>query len=121
MPNVILNPVASRDKIISSSSCQARLDEAVIGALLLDGECFQHLLCTFPNLSYEKIKAGVFDGAQIRTLVRDQAFIRRMNVRRRQRGCLSFVDVIKNFLRKGKAQNCGFSGQHALSIPWLRV
>ena len=50
-----------------------------VEALHLDGECFHHLLHTFPGLSYEKIKAGVFDGPQIRTLVRNQAFVQSMN------------------------------------------
>ena len=49
-----------------------------VQALRLDGECFQHLLHTFSGLYYEKIKAGVFDGPQIRTLVRDQAFVQAM-------------------------------------------
>ena len=59
-----------------------------VKALHLNGECFQHILCTFPGLSYEKIKAGVFDGPQIRTLVRDQAFVEAMNDKGRQLGFL---------------------------------
>ena len=45
-----------------------------VKALSVDGKCFQHLICTFPGLSYEKNKAGVFNEPQIRTLVRDQGF-----------------------------------------------
>ena len=56
-----------------------RLMKQFIKALHLDGKCFQHILCTFPGLSSEKIKAGVFDGPQIHTLVRDQAFVQAMN------------------------------------------
>ena len=44
----------------------------------VDGECFQHLICTFPSLSYEKIKAGVFNEPQIQTLVRDHGFTQTM-------------------------------------------
>ena len=75
-----------------------------VKALRLDGKCFQHLLPTFPGLSYEKIKAGVFDGPQIRTLVRDQAFVQAMNDKKKT-AWLSFVDVMKNFLGNKKAEN----------------
>ena len=75
-----------------------------VKALRLDGECFQHLLHTFPGLSYEKIKAGVCDGPQIRTLVRDQAFVQAMNDKEKA-AWLSYVDVMKNFLGNKKAGN----------------
>ena len=70
----------------------------------MDGECFQHILRTFPGLCYEKIKAEVFDGPQIRTLVRDQAFVQAMNDKEKE-AWLSFVDVMKNFLGNKKAGN----------------
>ena len=74
-----------------------------IKALRLDGECFQHLLHTFSGLSYEKIKAGEFDGPQIRTLVCDQAFVQAMNDKEKA-AWLSFVDVMKNFLGNKKSR-----------------
>jgi len=74
-----------------------------VKALCLDGKCFQHLVRTFSGLSYEKIKAGVFDGPQIRTLVRDQAFVQAMNDKKA--AWLSFEDVIKNFLGNKNAKN----------------
>ena len=55
-----------------------------------------------PGLFYEKVKAGVFDGLQIRTLVRDHAFIQAMNDKEKT-AWLSFVDVVKNFLENKKA------------------
>ena len=70
----------------------------------MDGECFQHLLHTFPGFTYENIKAGVCDGPQIRTLVRDQAFVQAMNEKEKA-AWLSFVDVMKNFLGNKKAGN----------------
>ena len=60
--------------------------------------------CTFPGLSYEKIKAKVFDGPQICTLVRDQAFVLAINDKKKA-AWLSFVDVTKNFLANKKAGN----------------
>ena len=50
------------------------------------------------------IKVGVFDGPQIRTLARDQAFVQEMNDKKKA-AWLSFVDVIKNFLGNKKAGN----------------
>ena len=80
MQNVIYDPIVSRDKIIFPPlHIKLGLMKQFAKALRLDGECFQHLLRAFPGLSYEKIKAGVFDGPQIRTLVRDQAFVQAMN------------------------------------------
>ena len=75
-----------------------------VKALHLDGECFQHILRTFLRLSYEKIKAEVLDGPQIRTLVRDYAFVQAMNDKEKA-VWLSFVDVMKNFLGNKKAGN----------------
>ena len=31
-----------------------------------EGDCFQYICSAFPGLSYEKVKAGVFDGPHIR-------------------------------------------------------
>ena len=52
----------------------------------------------------EKLKGGVFDGPQIRTLVRDQEFVQKMNAKEKA-AWLAFEDVIKNFLGNKKAQN----------------
>ena len=73
-----------------------------VKALRLDGEGFQYLLHKFPGLSYEKIKAGVFDGPQIRTLEREQAFVQTMNDNEKV-AWLSFVAVMKKFLGNKKA------------------
>ena len=105
MPNVIYDPIVSRDKIIFPPlHIKLGLMKQFVKALRLHGECFQHLLHTFPGLSYEKIKAGVFDGPQIRTLVRDQAFVHAMNDEKKVTW-LSFVDVMKNFLGNKKVGN----------------
>ena len=80
MPNVIHEPIVSRDKIIFLPlRIKLGLMKQFVKALHFDGEYFQHILRTFPELSYEKIKAGVFNGPQIRTLVCDQAFVQAMN------------------------------------------
>ena len=50
-----------------------------VKALDSDGECFQHIFSAFSKLSFDKTKAGVFDGAQICTLVRDEEFVNKIN------------------------------------------
>ena len=42
-----------------------------IKALDRDGKCFSYVCHAFPALSHEKIKAGIFDRPQIRTLIKD--------------------------------------------------
>ena len=78
MPNVIYDPIVSIDKIIFPPlHIKLGLMKQFAKALRLDGNCFQHLLHTFSG--YEKIKARVFDGPEIHTLSRDQAFTQAMN------------------------------------------
>ena len=52
-------------------------------ALDSNGECFQHIVSAFPKLFFDKIKAGVFDGPQIRILVRDEEFVNKINDKER--------------------------------------
>ena len=72
-----------------------------VKALNTDGECFQHIFSELPGLSFEKIKVGVFNGPQIRALVHDQEFARKMNDKKRT-AWLSFVAVMANFLGNKK-------------------
>ena len=58
----------------------------------------------FPGLSYEKLKAGVFDGPQIRQLIKDQNFVKSVKAVEK-RALEIFVSVVTNFLRNDKAEN----------------
>ena len=73
-----------------------------VKALDSDGECFRHTVSAFPKLSFHKFKAGVFDG--IRTLVRVEEFVNKMNDKERA-VWLSFLAVTRNFLGNKKADN----------------
>ena len=73
-------------------------------ALDCDSECFQHIVSAFPKLSFHKIKAGAFDGPQLRTLVCNEEFVNKMNDKERV-AWLSFVEVTQNFLGNKKADN----------------
>ena len=52
----------------------------------------------------EKFKAGIFDGPQIRKLLRDQIFTARMTVAERAAWC-SYVSVIREFIGNKKASH----------------
>ena len=58
----------------------------------------------FPGLTMEKLKAGIFDGPQIRQLIRDPEFENSMNEVELEEWKAS-VQVVKNFLGNNKARN----------------
>ena len=76
-----------------------------VKALDTDGNCLKYLCESFPALSYGKIKADVFDGPQIRQLMKDNAFPNSMNETERQ-AWLTFVSVVENFLSNIKSDDC---------------
>lgn len=105
MPNILHDPIVSRDKIIFPPlHIKLGLMKQFVKALNTDGECFQYIVSVFPALSFEKIKAGVFDGPQIRTLVRDTEFANKMNDNEKA-AWQCFVEVIENFLGNRKADD----------------
>ena len=74
-----------------------------VKALDKTGQCFQYILSTFPRLSNEKLKAGIFDGPQIRNLIKDPNSMKEIDW-----ACwLSFVKVVQGncFLGNRKAEN----------------
>ena len=75
-----------------------------VKALDKEGNCFQYICSAFPGLSYEKVKAGVFDGPHIRQLIRDQNFTTSMTAVKK-RAWKAFVSVAKNFLGNEKVEN----------------
>jgi hypothetical protein len=69
-----------------------------------DGPCIEYIVHKLPGLTMEKLKAGFFDGPQIRQLINDPHFIASMN---EIELCAwsSFVLIVKNFLGNKKADN----------------
>lgn len=67
-------------------------------------ECFKYIYKTFPKFSMEKLKAGIFDGPQIRTLMKDTNFIEVMTDSERE-AWRGFVLVVENFLGNYKTPN----------------
>ena len=68
-----------------------------VKALSTDGDCLNYIILTFPGLSIEKIKVGVFNGSQIWQLIKDEQFTSTMSDSEKN-AWLSFRDVVENFL-----------------------
>ena len=75
-----------------------------VKSLNRDGTCFRYLCSKFSAMSMEKIKAGVFNGPQIRQLIKDPHYLSHMN-EKELAAWNAFVKVIKNFLGNHKASN----------------
>ena len=103
--NVINEPLVPRDRIIFPPlHIKLGLMKQFVKALNKDGDCFKYICRQFPGLSIEKAKGGIFDGPQIRTLMRDSDFTNHMN-RVELNAWVSFTDVVTNFLGNHKADN----------------
>ena len=103
--NIINEPLVDRQKIIFPSlHIKLGLMKQFVKALDTGANCFKYLCESFPALSYEKIKAGVLDGPQIRQHMKDNAFPNSMNGTERQ-AWLSFVTVVENFLGNTKSDD----------------
>ena len=69
-----------------------------------DGECFKYICQSSPGLSFEKRKAGIFDGPDSRKLMQDENFKLSMNTLETD-AWRGFVGVVQNFLGNRRAAN----------------
>ena len=112
--NVTHQPLVERNRIILPPlHIKLGLMKQLVKALDRDDECYRYLGRKFPSLSTEKIKAGIFDGPQIRELMKDQQFENSMNNVERN-AWSSFTCVINNFLGNHKADNYSALVEHML-------
>lgn len=103
--NVIREPLVNRDKIILPPlHIKLGMIKQFVKALDKEGDCFKYICRKFPKLSMEKLKGGIFDGPQIRQLIKDADFIKVMTVPESE-AWESFVLVVENFLGNHKAPN----------------
>jgi hypothetical protein len=103
--NVINQPLVDREKIIFPPlHIKLGIMKQYVRALDEGGNCFKYICEKLPRLSYEKIKAGVFNGPEIRTLMKDPHFTNSMNDVEKD-AWNSFVAVINNFLGNNKSEN----------------
>ena len=67
-----------------------------VKALDKDGACFAYSSKAFPGLSKERLKAGIFDGPQIRKLIKDRTFF--LNLTKVEQNAWNlYVLVVKDF------------------------
>lgn len=103
--NIVHEPLISREKIILPPlHIKLGLMKQFVKALDKNGDCFKYICQSFPGLSTEKLKAGIFDGPQIRNLMNNDDFINHMTQVELE-AWTSFVSVVKNFLGNYKAKN----------------
>ena len=103
--NVINVPLVNRDRIILPPlHIKLGIMKQFVKALDKSGGCFNFLSHKFPGLSTEKLKAGIFDGPQIRQLVKDPDFVKSM-IEVESKAWNSFVLVMSHFLGNNKSDN----------------
>ena len=65
--NVINEPLVAREKIILPPlHIKLGLMKQFVKALPVTGDCFNFICRAFPSFTIQKLKAGIFDGPQIR-------------------------------------------------------
>jgi hypothetical protein len=75
-----------------------------VKALDKSGSCFQYLGRKFAALSEAKVKEGMFDGPQIRQLIKDTAFTDTMSDTKRG-ACNAFKDVLRSSTEMQKTRS----------------
>ena len=77
--NIVNNPLGDRRKILFPPlHIKLGLIKQFTKTLDKNGVCFSYLCHIFSGLSIEKLKGGIFDGPQVRQLIRDPEFEKSM-------------------------------------------
>jgi hypothetical protein len=102
--NEMNESLVAQDRIILPPHIKLGLMKQFVKALNKDGSCIEYIAHKLPGLTMEKLKAGIFDGSQLRQLISDPHFVASLN---EIESCAwpSFVLVVKNFLGNKKADN----------------
>ena len=96
--NILKPPLVNRDKIILPPlHIKLGLMKQFVKALPLDGDVHKYLREKFVKLSDMKIKAGIFDGPQIRELIKDDAFEEAMSLDEKN-AWRAFKYIVADFL-----------------------
>ncbi|GBN46056.1 hypothetical protein AVEN_275543-1 [Araneus ventricosus] len=104
-PNILHQPLVDRKNIIFPPlHIKLGLMKQFVKALSIEGDCFKYLISGFPSLSFGKRKAGVFDGPQIRQLVKNEHFIGTMTELQKNTW-LAFINIVKYFFGNTRTQN----------------
>jgi len=103
--NICKNPIVDANKIILPPlHIKLGLVKNFVKAMDKYGDGLKHIHNLFPNLSAAKINEGIFVGPDIRKLISDSNFVRKLNKLERS-AWISIVDVIRNFLGNRRSEN----------------
>ena len=102
-PNILYEPLVPHDKVLLPPlHIKLGLMTQYVKALNKEGSAFKYIQNKFPKKSESKLKEGIFDGPQIRKLMRDPEFINSMTALEKN-AWLSFKSVVENFLGNNKS------------------
>ena len=112
--NVLRVPLVQRDRVIMPPlHIKLGLMKNFVKALDKDSDAFRYLCTKFPELSYAKVKEGVFIGPQIRKMIADSNFQDLLRGTAERDAWVAFKSVVVNFLGNNKSsdyvnvvQNC---------------
>ena len=97
-PNILHEPLVDRKSILFPPlHIKLGLMKQFVKVLPLQGDCFKYFMRTFCDQFFEKLKADVLDGSQLRQLMKDQHFIETMSELERI-AWLSFKALVNEFL-----------------------
>lgn len=103
--NVLRAPLVPAEKIVLPPlHIKLGLMKQFVKALNKDGRCFNHIVHKLPGVSIQKLRAGVLNGPQIRTLIKDPTFVNSME-QVEANAWQAFVLVCQNFLGNIRADN----------------
>ena len=103
--NVINDPLVANEKIIiPTPHIKLGWTKQLVRTLHVTGDCFNYICRAFPAMTIEKLKAGIFDGAQICPLLKDLCFMHSMTDTE-SAAWQSFDLATQNFLGNRKAEN----------------
>ena len=103
MKNVIRKPLIKPNKVLPPPAhTKLGLMKNFVKSLDVKGPAFTYLCGKFPRLTFEKVKAGVFIGPQIRRLSKDQQFEAVLSDKEKA-AWLNFEKVSNGFLGNFKA------------------
>lgn len=96
--------VDPKDILLPPLHIKLGLMKNFVKALDRDGQAFEYLRRIFPRMSHSKIKEGVFDGPQIRKVMKDKNFESHLT-ECELAAWHSFIKVVDGFLGNHKADN----------------
>ena len=77
--NIIERPLVNRDNIILPPlHIKLGCMKQYVKALDVSGRCFKYIRSKFAYLSDAKVEGGIFTGPEIRTLMKDKEFVKKM-------------------------------------------